>query len=102
VRPDWRRKTNVEGHITNPAFPDSLKGIEVFGDTCEYTANENVAKGTRSVGTLSCNRWKDAICIKGLDTVSACGKGKYAAYMLICEWLEDYYQHMGQEIDPFP
>jgi hypothetical protein len=102
VKPDWLRKTNVEGRITNPAFPDSLKGIEVFGDTCEYTADENVTKGTRSVGTLSCNRWKDAICIKGPDTVSACGKGKYVAYMLICEWPDDYYKHMGQEIAPFP
>ncbi|KAL3450781.1 hypothetical protein BJX65DRAFT_304936 [Aspergillus insuetus] len=101
VKPDWQKK-NVEGRITNPAFPDSLKGIEVFGDTCAYTADENVTKGTRSVGTLSCNRWKDAICIKGPDTVSAYGRGKYAANMLICEWPDDYYQRMGDEIAPFP
>ncbi|CEL02581.1 hypothetical protein ASPCAL03748 [Aspergillus calidoustus] len=102
VTPDWRQKTTVEGHVTNPAFPDSLQGIEVFGDTCAYTADINVTKGTRSVGTLSCKHWKDAICIKGPDTVAACGEGKYAAYMLICEWPDDYYLHMGDEIAPFP
>ncbi|KAJ0420820.1 hypothetical protein BJY00DRAFT_312746 [Aspergillus carlsbadensis] len=102
VTPDWRRKTNVEGHFTNPAFPGRLTGVEVFGDTCSYTADINVTKGTRSVGTLPCNKWKDAICIKGPDSVSACGQRKYAAYMLICEWPGDYYQHMGDRIAPFP
>jgi hypothetical protein len=92
VEPAWTQAAAREGPVTNPALPQSLKGLNVFGDTCSYTEDSDATMKVQ--GTLKCEKWKDAVCGKGPDVNYACGNGVWASYMLVCQWPGNYFEHL--------
>ncbi|KAJ0418472.1 hypothetical protein BJY00DRAFT_314839 [Aspergillus carlsbadensis] len=92
VEPAWTQAAAREGPVMNPALPQSLKGLNVFGDTCSYTEDSDATMKVQ--GTLKCEKWKDAVCGKGPDMNYACGNGVWAAYMLVCQWPGNYFEHL--------
>jgi hypothetical protein len=78
---DWEAAANGDG------MPDSMPGITVFGDTCDYTgtAEWQSASNDAEVGKLTCAEWSDATCYKS-NVAASCLGDIMVVDLVYCGW----------------
>jgi hypothetical protein len=85
----WSEQYCPSSSTLDPDLPPSIDGIEVWGDTCTYTATADwrSVENMYPAGNLTCqNKWREASCIKGPRGVQWDCELGIAFYMVACSW----------------